>query len=331
MPRSAAQRADLSAAWKNLHAIWKEPLESKIEHSRAEIERIIDKHRRPVVCWSGGKDSTALLHLVLEQAPHIDVIFNDPIVEFPETYSYIEKMANEWRLNLHITKPVEKEDFWTLGDTYGWPIFGKAVASNVERARRTGNLRRQLSEMELHLVQSGLCISCRCADMLRSKPGMLMEKRLECDLKIVGLRADESRARVRLWADYGEYYYTKRHFSHREGIWKFNPIARWREEDIWGYLEGHGIPSCGLYKMGHKRNGCWTCAMAIRNGQLKRLSTSHAALFEELLIESPMGNELMRVRDFWQGIEPKAHYSKDARRAIVGTYNDVFTSGWKKR
>lgn len=329
MPRPIAQRADLSAAWKRLYILWKESLDVKVCYSKDLIARTLAKHKRPVVCWSGGKDSTVLLHLVREQVPDIDVIFNDPLVDHPETYSYIEKLANAWNLNLHITKPERGQNFWSLGRTYGWPIFGKSIASNVERAQRTGNIRKQLSKMERQLVMSGLCISCKCSDVLRTKPGMHMEKKLFCDLKIVGLRADESRARVRLWADHGEYFYTKRYFSYREGVWKLNPIARWLEEDIWSYHRINSIPSCQLYEMGHKRNGCWTCAMAIRHGQLKRLSDSHPELFEELLVESPMGSALMQARDFWLGKRPKSRYRKSTRRAVLNMYHEAFASSWK--
>ncbi len=326
MPRPAAQRANLSEAWTTLHRLWKEPLDVKIEHSQSLIEQVLAKHKHAAVCWSGGKDSTVLLHLVRAQRPDIDVIYNDPLVDFPETYSYVEQLANQWNLNLHITKPAKHDNFWKLGKSYGWPIFGKGIASNVERARRTGNIRKQLSEMERQLVHSNICISCRCSDILRSNPGMLAEKELTCDLKIIGLRADESRARVRLWADHGEYFYTKRHFSYKEGIWKLNPIARWLNEDIWSYIDRYDIPYCDLYNMGHTRNGCWPCAMAVRNGQIKRLSQSHPDLYEELLIESPMGTELMKARDFWLGVQPKLRYTKSSRRDILTTYHQAFES-----
>jgi len=284
MPRPKSLRADLSAAWHDLYRLWKLPFEAKLEHSRTLIEKTLAKYKNPVVSWSGGKDSTVALQLVREQLPSVAVVFSDPLVEFPQTYAFVENFANKYGLNLHIAKPAKGQSFWEIGKIYGWPIFGKAIASNVERARRTGNLRPQLSIVERNLALSGIHISCQCSDLLRLRPAMIVEKRLQCDLKVVGLRADESRARVRLWADHGDCFYTKRYFSYREGIWKMNPIATWLEKDVWAYHEATGLPRCDLYKMGHRRNGCWTCAMAVRNGQLSRLRTSHPELLEKLLV-----------------------------------------------
>ena len=330
MPRSESQRADLSAAWHSLHRLWREPLETKVAHSHQLISDALSRHSRPIVAWSGGKDSTVLLHLVRQHIPDVDVIFNDPGVDFPETYSFIESTANQWNLNLHITHPKTKNAFWEAGRSHGWPIFGKAVSSNVERALRTGNIRSQLSALEKDLVHSGLRLSCRCADVLRTAPGTEQERLLGCDLKVIGLRADESRARVRLWADYGEYFYVKRHYSYREGIWKLNPIALWVEDDIWDYHRLHELPSCELYRMGHTRNGCWTCAMAIRHGQLGRLQSSHPELFEELVVHSPMAVEIMRARDFWSGRTPKQRYSKSERRAALPDLSKVMEAGWRQ-
>lgn len=328
VPRTGGDGARLSAAWHALYAHWAESLDQKVTHSLELIDRTLPKHVRPVVCWSGGKDSTALLHLVRRVCPNVDVIYNDPLVDLPETYAYVERMANEWNLNLHVSKPAKGQDFWSVGKSHGWPIFGKAVSSNVERAIRTGNVRAQLTKLERQLVVGEHRISCRCADSVRTRPGMLVERQLGCDLKIIGLRADESRARVRLWADHGEYFYVKRHFSHREGVWKLNPIARWLEADIWAYHDEYDIPHCALYDMGHSRNGCWTCAMAIRNGQLERLSASHPELFRELVVDSPMSVELLRARDFWCGRPPRHRYTKGQKAEALETYHEVFARGW---
>jgi hypothetical protein len=62
----------------------------------------------------------------------------------------------------------------------------------------------------------------------------------------------------------------------------------------------------------------------------KHGEVSHPALFEELLVDSPMGTELMRARDFWLGKQPKFRYAKAARMAAVDTFHHVFRSGWTK-
>jgi len=134
--------------WKELYKYWKWELDRKVEYSHRLLDRILKKHRQPVVCWSGGKDSTVVLHLVRQHKPDISVIYVDSGVEFPETVKFINFLARSWNLNIVVTKPKKDEGFWDIGSKYGWPIFGKNIASNVERAVRTGNIRPQMSLLE---------------------------------------------------------------------------------------------------------------------------------------------------------------------------------------
>lgn len=291
MPRRGSSES-LSIAWKRLNELWKNDLNTKISQSLNLIEKsIIDSN--PVVCWSGGKDSTVALHLSLKIDPNIPVIFVDSGLEHPLTYSYIDYLANELNLNLLVKKA--NQSFWEVGEKYGWPIFGKSVASNVERAVRSGNIRQQLSHLENILSRSGARISARCAKYLREDPSKEIERNLCTTLKIVGLRADESRHRVRLWADYGDLYYIKRYYGRNKGIWKVNPIVTWTERDVWEYHEKYKLKFCQIYKLGYPRNGCWSCAMGIFRGQLSRLK-KYDIKFYEMLYDSKMGLELLRLK-----------------------------------
>jgi 3'-phosphoadenosine 5'-phosphosulfate sulfotransferase (PAPS reductase)/FAD synthetase len=247
-----------------------------------------------------------VLHLILKYRPDIPVLFNDSGVEFPETREFVEKLASLWNLNLHIAKPKENEDFWACAKKYGWPILGKSVSSNVERALRTGNIRDKLSFLEKKLVENQVRISTRCCQFTRENPSKQVEKELNADLKILGIMASESRARVRLWTDHGDHYYVKRYFSTKEGIWKVSPISIWTENDIWEYHRVYNIPYCRLYDMGHKRNGCWPCAMGFRYGHLERLRKSHPKLFNFLIFETEMGAELLKAKYTIAGLEKQA-------------------------
>ena len=182
-------------------------------------------------------------------------------------------------------------------EKYGWPIFSKNIASNVGRARRTGNIRPQLSQMEKILVENNVRISARCCDFVHEKPTKRAEYEYKADLKIIGIRALESRTRTRIWVDYGDYYYVKRYYGRNKGIWKLNPIAIWTEKDIWDYHKEQSIPHCKLYDMGYSRNGCWTCAMGIRHGQLERLKQGHPMLYKYLLEKTNMSLELKKAKN----------------------------------
>jgi 3'-phosphoadenosine 5'-phosphosulfate sulfotransferase (PAPS reductase)/FAD synthetase len=296
MPRPQNLRKNLSQGWKKLYQFWKWELDRKVDFSHSLLKRVFRDHQTPVVCWSGGKDSTVVLHLVRQYQADIPVIFVDSGVEFPDTLKFVQLLAESWNLNLTIARPKVGEDFWTVGSKYGWPIFGKNIAANVERAIRSKNIRPQMSPLEKILAINKIHISARCAEFLQEKPSKEEEKLLGADVKIVGLRASESRTRVRLWVDHGDYYFVKRYFGRNLGIWKANPIAIWKDEDIWKYHAKFGIPHSTGYDKGYSRNGCWTCAMGVRNGQLKRLRENDSKLFDYLMVRTEMGRELLRAK-----------------------------------
>jgi len=80
-------------------------LKEKIKKSK-EIILEASKKWKPkeiAIAWTGGKDSTALLHLVrtvFKGKIPFPVMFNDSTMEFQEIYGFIDKWAKEWKLNL---------------------------------------------------------------------------------------------------------------------------------------------------------------------------------------------------------------------------------------
>ena len=63
-----------------------------------------------IVSFSGGKDSTAMLLMMLEKGMQIDdIVFMDTGVEFREMYEHIEKV--EAYINRKITKLKADETF----------------------------------------------------------------------------------------------------------------------------------------------------------------------------------------------------------------------------
>ena len=41
----------------------------------------------------------------------------------------------------------------------------------------------------------------------------------------------------------------------KNGLWKFNPLARWSERDVWAYIADHGLPSNPLHDRGYDSIG----------------------------------------------------------------------------
>ena len=73
-----------------------------------------------VLAFSGGKDSTAMLHMLLERGlPIHDVYFFDTDWEFPQLYEHIDLV--ESRTGIPITKIRYYRKFDDLLIKYGWP------------------------------------------------------------------------------------------------------------------------------------------------------------------------------------------------------------------
>jgi len=83
-------------------------LEEKEKESRKLLKEAIEKFgmEKVAVAWSGGKDSTTVLHLIRQEFKKviIPVVFIDTSVKFKEIYSFRDKIAKDWDLNLIIVR-----------------------------------------------------------------------------------------------------------------------------------------------------------------------------------------------------------------------------------
>jgi phosphoadenosine phosphosulfate reductase len=75
----------------------------KIEHSRSLIAKALSKFKT-VVAVSWGKDSMATLHLALQVDKNIPCFTVITDKKPRETIEYMERMRQEWRLNLKVYK-----------------------------------------------------------------------------------------------------------------------------------------------------------------------------------------------------------------------------------
>ncbi|MEK7597025.1 MAG: phosphoadenosine phosphosulfate reductase family protein [Patescibacteria group bacterium] len=93
-------------------------LEEKINKAHNVIREALKKWKKEdiFIAWTGGKDSTVLLHLVREvfkgKIP-FKIFFNDSTLEFPEIYRFVKKIEKDWKLNLLWIKhlPEDLEDY----------------------------------------------------------------------------------------------------------------------------------------------------------------------------------------------------------------------------
>lgn len=89
---------------------------SKIDNALVLIKTALSKAKNPVVAFSGGKDSTVVLHLVRQIAPNTIAQFCNTEVESPQTVEFTRTIPN--LIELH---PDKKHTFWKLEKKYGLP------------------------------------------------------------------------------------------------------------------------------------------------------------------------------------------------------------------
>jgi phosphoadenosine phosphosulfate reductase len=72
------------------------------------------------------------------------------------------------------------------------------------------------------------------------------------DAWITGIRREQAPGRAGA---------AKEEWQESRGVWKFNPLADWSEDDVWRYLLEHELPYNPLHDRGYQSIGCAPCTL----------------------------------------------------------------------
>lgn len=209
------------------------------------------------ISFSGGKDSTVLLHIARDLYPDIKAVFCDTGLEYPEIKEFVKVISN-----VTIIRP--KITFKETLEQYGWPIVSKeqsqyihqyrvAKSEKTKDTRWNGNKHGQgkISEKWKYLIDAPFKISDRCCDVMKKRPFHLFEKESKLH-PIVGVMASESSKRIQDYNKSGcNAFNAKRPIS--------KPLSHWFDTDIWEYIKQFNIPYADIYNKGLERTGCMFC------------------------------------------------------------------------
>ena len=260
------------------------------------IDRIsiaLDRSIKPVVGCSFGKDSLVVLHLVRQLKPEVTVIWNNTLVEYPETIHYARKLTADWNLNLVVAKPERPWTFWEVVERWGWPCRPRGAPVVRGSSARQDKIPAD-----------------RCCEHLKKYPMKRAIKEHGWDLSIDGLTAYESQGRLILLRKVGFYRQSK-----DWGCMKLSPIWDWTPNAVWDYIEQHELPYNPIYDMEiaddprftrrgmnegifcrSLRVGCWCCTLQLYFGGLKHLRQFHPKLWEFLMIKRGLGAWILKQK-----------------------------------
>lgn len=255
----------------NLPKLMALPLDDKIIYAKARIMEFYVAHRGKVyVSYSGGKDSTVLLHLVRSIYPDVPAVYIDTGLEFPELRDHVKATEG-------VTWLKPDRSFKQVIMECGYPVVSKQVAKVVDQAQRgQPNGLHRLSftgrygfERYAYLKDAPFRVSEKCCDVMKKKPAKRYHQETgRCPY--LGMHADESALRRDIWEREGENIESTR-------IPSSSPLSIWTEKDVWEYIRRYDLPYPSVYDMGYPRTGCMFCAFGITSDPTRflRLKATH--------------------------------------------------------
>lgn len=105
------------------------PLDVEIRMSEMRIQQwVLAFDGKAYISFSGGKDSTVLLHIARQMFPGIPAVFCDTGLEYPEIREFVRSTDNVTiiRPDMSFRKVIEK---------YGYPVGSKKITHTIEYAR----------------------------------------------------------------------------------------------------------------------------------------------------------------------------------------------------
>ena len=225
------------------------PLSEKIIMTKRRIRDWYDYWDGQVyVSFSGGKDSTVLLHIARELYPDIEAVFVNTGLEYPEIQSFVKTFDN-----VTILRP--KMRFDEVIKKYGYPIISKSV-SNCVRGAKLGQQSRinllngkdvdgsdrksKFSKSKYKpLLSVDFEISEMCCDVMKKKPSYDFQKRTG-KKPILATMAQESMLREKNWYKSGCNAFENKHPQSA-------PMSFWTEQDVLQYIKENSLPIASVY------------------------------------------------------------------------------------
>lgn len=283
------------------------PLDRKIMITQARIIEWYSRWNGQVyVSFSGGKDSTVLLHIARQCFPDIEAVFVNTGLEYPE----IQKFAKSFD-NVTVVRPAKS--FVDVIKECGYPIISKEISDCLFYGRKglvTNELGPHASSRLLRLrgellqadgtpsiyncekykplLYTDFIIGGECCKVMKKAPTKHFTENTG-KMPIIATMASESKLRKQQWLKNGCNGFNMKHP-------KSNPMAFWTEQDVLEYICRYDLSiapvygdvvttdnGCKLCTTGCDRTGCIFCgfgAHAPGDDRFIRLRETHPRQYD---------------------------------------------------
>lgn len=289
------------------------PLDIKIEMTKRRIKEWYEAFDGNVyVSFSGGKDSTVLLHIARQMYPDIPAVFVDTGLEYPEIKDFVKTIDG-------VTWLKPEMNFRKVIETYGYPVISKAVAHSVSVAKRNPNgdvyknlfAQSKRGPYAMHkyeyLMSAPFDVSEKCCNVMKKKPAHAYSKATG-KKSIIGTMACESRMRETQWTKHGCNAFDIEHPASQ-------PLSFWTDQDVLEYISTYNLPYAKVYgeikrnadgkwyTTGAARTGCMFCMFGVQcekePNRFQRMRITHPKIYDYCM--KPMvdgGLGIAEVLDF---------------------------------
>ncbi len=279
------------------------PLEAKIQKSLLRIREWIEEwDGRVYVSYSGGKDSIVLLDLVRSVKPDVVAIYGNTGLEFPEVRKFVNSVENTMTVRPRMFYPEVVREF-------GYPVVNKTVSQTIHEFRRTKmNPKRRrdiirgkgawtpLPQKWKFLLSAPFPISHKCCDIMKKEPFLKIER--VTGLKpFVGITAIEGTLRKQSYLRNGCNAFTARRPLSQ-------PIAFWKQNDVWEYIRKKNLRYPEIYDMGYKATACVFCLFGVHRdinpNRIQLLRETHPKIWR-------FGMERLHLREVMEYMGLRTH------------------------
>lgn len=278
------------------------PLDIKVAMTQTRLREWVNHYgvSGVYISFSGGKDSTVLLHIARQIYPDIKAVFVDTGLEYPEIRQFVKTFDN-----VDIIRP--KKTFKQVICEHGYPLLGKEIAHKLYYYQKGSSWAGRYADPDyktrfsitrwLPIAECDFKVSDHCCDIMKKRTSKHYGHET-LRQAITAQMAEESNLRMQQWLQNGCNAFDCKHPIS-------NPMSFWTEQDVLQYIKENNLPIASVYgdivyedydgqtrfegcgklcTTGCHRTGCIFCGFGVHlekgEGRFERLKRTHPKLYD---------------------------------------------------